>query len=66
MKKISTGEDSNLKTWRNIAYSIDGFINGKATEFINKKIVESPNGENEEVIADERQLLMALVKISDS
>lgn len=64
MRKISTGEDSTLKTWRNIAFTIDGFQDGKATKFIDSKIKESSNGENEEVIADERQLIGLLVKIA--
>lgn len=65
MRKISTGEDSNLRTWRRIAYALDGFKEGRATAFVNVKIAESPNGEEEEVIADEAQLLMALAKIAN-
>ena len=64
MNKLSTGEDSILQTWRKIAYVFDGFKQGAATDFIDKKIEESPNGEFEEVVADESQLLMLLASIS--
>lgn len=61
MKKISTGEPSTLKTYRKIAM----FINANDTsstgvKFIDNKIKESKNGENEEVVADETQMLFLL------
>jgi hypothetical protein len=34
--------------------------NSKATQFIEKKIAEAPNGENEDVVADESQIIMVL------
>ena len=65
MKTISTGELSNLETYRNIALVLTGNENSKAVKFIDKKIQESPNKEKEEVIADEREvihLILTLIK----
>ena len=57
MKTISTGEPSNLETYRNIALALSlQNDNSKAVKFIDKKIQESPNKEKEEVIADEREV----------
>ncbi len=65
MKNISTGEPSTLKTYRNIALVIGGFDeNNEAVKFIDSKIIESPNGENEEVIADENQMLYLLIQMA--
>ena len=66
MKTISTGEPSNLETYRNIAlaFSLQN-ENSKAVKFFDKKIQESPNKEKEEVIADEREvihLILTLIK----
>ena len=66
MKKISTGEPSNLETYRNIALALSlQNENSKAVKFIDKKIQESPNKEKEELIADEREvihLILTLIK----
>ena len=66
MKTISTGEPSNLETYRNIALALSlQNENSKAIKFIDKKIQESPNKEKEEVIADEREvihLILTLIK----
>ena len=65
MSKISTGEENNLKTWRKIAVIISGGDETmEAVKFIDKKIAESPNGELERVIADERQVLYLLVQLN--
>jgi len=56
MIKLSTGEESTLKTYKKLAV----IFGEKAVDFIQKKIDESPNGEAEEVLADERQMLMLL------
>ena len=65
MKTISTGEPSNLETYRNIALALSlQNENSKAVKFIDKKIQESPNKEKE-VIADEREvihLILTLIK----
>ena len=66
MKTISTGEPSNLETYRNIALALSlQNKNSKAVKFFDKKIQESPNKEKEEVIADEREvihLILTLIK----
>ena len=65
MRTISTGEPSNLETYRNIALALTGNENSKAVKFFDKKIKESPNKEKEEVIADEREvihLILTLIK----
>ena len=59
MTKLSTGDDSTLKSYRNLASAFFGETS-KAVEFLDKKIKESPNGENEEVLADERQMIQLL------
>ena len=54
MIKLSTGENSTLGEYRKIAK-----IFGKAAiDFIDEKIATSPNGKDEEVIADESQMLI--------
>ena len=66
MKTISTGEPSNLETYRNIALALSlKKENSKAVKFFDKKIKESPNKEKEEVITDEREvihLILTLIK----
>lgn len=62
MRKLSTGQDSTLENWIALASVFFG-ENSKATEFLRNKAKESPNGEKEEVIADEGQLIMALMKM---
>ena len=56
MNTISTGEPATLKTYLGIAK----IFGSKAEEFIQSKIDESTNGEDEEVIADESQMLFLL------
>lgn len=60
-KKISTGEPNTLGTYKKIALAISGGRETEATRFMDKKIEESPQGENEIVLADERQMLILLV-----
>jgi len=62
MKKLSTGEDSTLGNHRKMAVAVWG-NDSKAVKFLNDKIAESPNGENEEVIADEVQMVFLLRSI---
>ena len=57
MKTISTGEPSNLETYRNIALALTGNKNSKAVKFIDKKIQESPNKEKEVI-----HLILTLIK----
>lgn len=60
MKKISTGQDSTLRTYRDIAFVMGGFEYNKAVEFFEQKSRESILGLEEEVIADERQMLLLI------
>ena len=57
MKTISTGEPSNLETYRNIALALTGNKNSKAVKFFDKKIKESPNKEKEVI-----HLILTLIK----
>jgi len=59
MTKLITGEDSTLGTYLKVAK----IFGPKAEAFIKKKIAESPNGDKEEVIAAESQMLMLLALI---
>lgn len=65
MQKISTGEPSNLKTYRSIALVIGGFDeNNPAVKFIDEKIKQSKNGEKEIVLADESQMVHLLITLA--
>lgn len=57
MRMLSTGQPSTLKTYRKLA----GLFGPKAVAFIEKKIEES--NEDDEVIAEEGQMLMLLADI---
>jgi hypothetical protein len=59
MKKLSTGDDSTLGNYFKLSFAVFG-PNSKATQFINERIKISPNGENEEVIAEETQMVYVL------
>ena len=61
MKNLSTGEPSTLGTYKKIAK----IFSEKAVDFIQTRINESPNGEDEIVIADERQVLFLLATLSE-
>ena len=63
MRKISTGEPSNLKTYKNIALILSGSEESKVVRFFDDKIAQSPNGENEEVIADEGQMIYLIMSM---
>ena len=56
MQKLSTGDDSTLGSYKKLAV----IFGEKAVDFIQRKIDESPNGENEEVIAHESQMIQLL------
>lgn len=59
MRKLSTGMDSTLENW--IAMSSIAFGEDSVpTNFLKAKAEKSPNGLQEEVVADEGQLIMAL------
>jgi len=63
MKNISTGEPSTLGTYRNIALILSGSKDSKAVQFFDKKIEQSPNAENEIVIADETQMMVLIAEL---
>lgn len=63
MRNISTGEPSNLKTYRNIALILSGNKDSKAVKFFDKKIKESHKGEEEEVIQDENQMIYLIMNL---
>jgi len=62
MKKISTGQDNTLENWIRLSEMAFGKTSG-ATKFLTDLAEKSENGIKEEVIADERQLLMVLSKL---
>ena len=59
MKKLSTGDDSTLGSYLKMSKSFFGEDSG-AVKFLESKIEESPNRENEEVIVDEGQMIYLL------
>lgn len=59
MMQLSTGQDSTLKGYLELSKTLFG-AESAAAKFLQKKIEDSPNGENEEVLADETQMLYAL------
>ena len=56
MIKMSTGDDATLGNYRKMASAVFG-VDSKAVKFLDDKIAASPNGENEEVIAPESQMV---------
>lgn len=62
MRKLSTGQDATLGNYRKITAAIFG-EDDPAVKFLDKKIAESPNGEDEEVIAAESQVIALLMAI---
>lgn len=59
MKKLSTGDDATLGNYLKLATAFFS-KESKAVKFLNDKIAESPNGEKEEVIAVEGQMVYLL------
>ena len=62
MKKLSTGANSTLGEYRKLTCAVFG-TDSKATAFIDQKIKDSPNGEKEEVLADEGQMAHLLMPL---
>jgi len=60
MKKLSTGQDSTLGNWLMLTELAFG-KNSPQADFLKDKIDESPNGKDEEVLADEGQLIQVLI-----
>jgi len=65
MNTISTGQPATLGTYRQIALALGG-INSQAVKFFDEKIASSPNGENEEVLAHETQMMYVIIKQAES
>jgi len=65
MNKMSTGDDATLGNYRKMAVAVFG-EESKAVKFLDDKITASPSGENEEVIADEGQMVNLLVTMAFS
>jgi hypothetical protein len=61
-RKLSIGCDSTIGNWISLATIAFG-SNSQAVKFLIKKAEESPNGFDEEVIADERQLIYVLASM---
>jgi len=61
LKLLSTGDPSTLGTYKKLS----AVFGDKAEAFIQKKIDESPNGEDEMVIADEGQMMMLLASMAE-
>jgi len=62
MIKLSTGQDSTLGNYLTLTRAVFG-RESKAVRFLEQKIAESPNGEDEEVISDEAQMINLLAQI---
>jgi hypothetical protein len=61
MMKLSTGDPATLGNYRKLCLAVFG--EGKALEFLDEKIDEDPNGEDGEVIADERQMIYLFMSL---
>ena len=66
MRTISSGEPATLGTYRKIALVLSGSENSEVVKFFDKKIEGSPNGENEEVLADETQMMFLIITMLKS
>ena len=64
MIKLSTGQDSTLGSYHKLATLVFG-ANSSQVQFLESKIATSPNGADEEVVADERQMLYLLVNLPE-
>ena len=62
MKKLSTGQDSTLGTYRNIAQ----LFGDKAVLYFDARIAGARNGKDEEVIADETQMTYFMISLASS
>jgi hypothetical protein len=64
MIKLSTGQDSTLGSYHKLATLVFG-ADSNQVRFIESRIASNPNGANEEVVADERQMLYLLVNLPE-
>jgi len=63
MRKLSTGQDSTLGNCLDLTKAIFG-ADSPAVKFLQDKIEQSADGREEEVIADESQMLLALLTMA--
>jgi hypothetical protein len=59
MKVLSTGQDSTLGNYRDLAAAVFGH-ESKAVKYLDDHITNSPDGRDEEVMADESQMIYLL------
>lgn len=64
MRKLSTGVDATLGNTRKMAVAAFG-EDSEAVKFLDKKIEQAPNGENEEVVVPESQMISLLLHINN-
>jgi hypothetical protein len=62
MRTLSTGADSTLGNYRNLAVIVFG-ADSPQVKFLDDKIQESPNGRHEEVISAESQMVHLLMEL---
>jgi len=62
MRKLSTGDDSTLGSYKKLTAIVLG-EESAAVKYLDNKIAQSPKGENEEVLADESQMLLMLFSL---
>lgn len=62
MQKLSTGQDSTLASYLKLCLMIFG-SSSPQVKFIMDKIATSPNGANEEVVAEESQMMYLLFNL---
>lgn len=62
MKKLSTGQDSTLANWIELSKAFFG-PDSKQTNYLVEKAEKAKNGMDEEVIADESQVLYLLLNM---
>jgi len=62
MSNLSTGDPATLGSYLKLSIIVYG-EESNAVKFLKDKIKNSPEGEHEEVIADESQMIVALTTI---
>lgn len=62
MHKLSTGDDATLGNYLKMTRLVWG-DDSKQVEFLTEKIDKSPHGKDEEVLADESQMLVLLASL---
>jgi len=63
VQTLSDGNPSTLETYRKYAVALYG-EDSEAVKFFDNKIADSPNGEKEEVIAAESQMMYLLMSFA--